>query len=121
MSSTRSIRRFGSERRLDLVFRALAGRPRRQILARLAQGPATISELARPLRMSLPAVSRHVLVLERAGLLIRAIDGRVHHCTLGHTPFQEMNAWLAFYRPYWEGTLDALARYAESETHGEPR
>ncbi|MEM9193575.1 MAG: metalloregulator ArsR/SmtB family transcription factor [Myxococcota bacterium] len=100
-----------AEDQLDLVFRALGDRTRRAILARLATEPANITELAEPFSMSLPAVSKHLRVLERAGLIARAIDGRVHRCSLNPKPLESAEGWIADYRGFWEGTLDALAEY----------
>jgi DNA-binding transcriptional ArsR family regulator len=102
------------EDRLDAVFHALADRTRRGLLARLAKEPAMITELAKPFAMSLPAVSRHIRVLEGAGLVIRAVDGRVHQCSLRLTPFRTIDSWLDHYRQFWDGNLEALARYAET-------
>jgi DNA-binding transcriptional ArsR family regulator len=99
--------------RLDLVFKALGDRTRRALLARLAAKPQMITELAEPFAMSLPAVSRHVRVLEFAGLVTRAIDGRVHQCTLAAAPFEAADAWLHRYRRFWTGQLDSLARFVE--------
>ena len=101
--------------RLDLVFHALADRTRRALLARLAQGPAGVTELAEPFAMSLPAVSKHLKVLERARLVARAVDGRVHRCSLAAEPLQEVERWLDHYRSFWEDTLHALARYVEQD------
>jgi DNA-binding transcriptional ArsR family regulator len=101
------------EGRLDLIFRALGDQTRRALLARLVERPAMVTELAQPFAMSLPAVSRHIRVLERAGLVARAIDGRVHHCSLSATPLKDVEKWLSQYRRFWEGTLDSLARYVE--------
>src|SRR5712692_11887871 len=99
-----------SNDRLDLVFRALGDRTRRALLARLAAKPAMVTELARPFDMSLPAVSRHIRVLERARLVVRHVDGRVHHCSLDLAPLKTVEAWLSHYRHFWEGQLEALAR-----------
>ena len=101
--------------RLDLVFRALSDRTRRAILARLAQGPAMVKELAEPFDMTLPAVSKHLKVLERANLVDRTVDGRVHHCALRAAPLQEIEQWLEHYRVFWDDTLEALARYVEHD------
>lgn len=103
------------ETRLDQLFHALGHRTRRALLARLARRPATVTELARPFAMSLPAVSRHIRVLERARLVRRTIDGRVHHCAPNFVPLHTVEAWLGRYRRFWEGQLTALARYAEDE------
>lgn len=104
----------GRDTALDRVFGALSNGTRRRMLQRLAQGPASISELAQPFAMSLPAVSSHIRVLEAAGLLTRRRDGRVQHCTLEAAPLGDVAALVASYRGYWEDTLEALARYAEA-------
>lgn len=85
------------------------------MLARLATGPVNVTELAQPFDMSLPAVSKHLKVLERAGLVQRAIDGRVHHCSLDAGPLLGIERWLEHYRRFWEGNLDSLAQYLEEE------
>jgi DNA-binding transcriptional ArsR family regulator len=113
MLSRRKVARSSPEARLDLVFRALGDRTRRALLASLACGPAMITELAEPFRMSLPAVSRHIRVLERARLVKRTVDGRVHRCALRAEPLRHAERWILPYRLFWEGTLDALARYVE--------
>ena len=104
--------------RLDEVFHALGDRTRRRLLARLARSAATIGELAAPFDMSLPAVSKHIRVLERAGLVVRAIEGRVHTCALEGDHLRDAAAWLERYRAFWDDTLAALAEFAE--TRGEP-
>jgi DNA-binding transcriptional ArsR family regulator len=78
-----------------------------------------VTELAQPFAMSLPAVSRHIRVLEKAGLVARAIDGRVHHCSLSAAPFKGVEKWLSQYRRFWEGTLDSLARYVGDDSEKE--
>jgi DNA-binding transcriptional ArsR family regulator len=105
-----------SEGQLDLVFRALGDPTRRALLARLAERPAMVTELAQPFAISLPAVSRHIRVLERAGLVARTVDGRVHHCSLSATPLKDVEKWLHQYRRFWEGTLESLARYVEGDS-----
>ncbi|HYM26652.1 MAG TPA: metalloregulator ArsR/SmtB family transcription factor [Steroidobacteraceae bacterium] len=95
------------------MFHALGDRTRRALLTRLTRTPAMITELARPFAMSLPAVSRHVRVLEQAGLIVRTVDGRVHRCTLNAAPLGSAAMWLRHYRRFWEGNLDSLARYVE--------
>jgi DNA-binding transcriptional ArsR family regulator len=100
---------------LDATFGALADPTRRAILARLALGEATVTELAKPFDVSLPAVSKHLRVLESAGLLRREIDGRIHRCSLAPAPMKDAAAWIATYRAFWEAQLDALANYLESE------
>ena len=97
--------------RLDLVFGALADRTRRQLLAQLAGGPASITQLAAPHDMSLPGVSKHLRVLEHAGLIRRTVDGRVHHCMLDAATMRTADEWIAGYRAFWDHTLDALADY----------
>jgi len=114
--SMEKARGAGGERQLDLIFRALGDRTRRRLLARLAQKPAMITELAEPFAMSLPAVSRHIRVLERAGLVTREVDGRVHQCSLSATPLESAEKWLRQYERFWEGTLDSLARYVEEDS-----
>ncbi len=100
-----------AERRLDLIFSALSDGTRRALLARLSQGPAIVSELAEPFDMTRMAVSKHLRVLERAHLIARSIDGRVHRCALSATPLRDVQHWLDYYRKFWEGTLDSLAQY----------
>lgn len=104
------------EARLDRVFRALGDTTRRRILQRLADGSARISELAAPFDMSLPAIGKHIRVLERAGLVEREIDGRVHHCSLSPVPLRDVNRWMAQYQRFWDENLAALARHFESSS-----
>lgn len=101
--------RAADEDQLDRLFRALGDRTRRKLLQRLAGGPSTISELARPFEMSLPAVSKHVRVLERAGLVRRRVRGRTHHCWLTAAPLADAESWMAYYRRFWDETLDGLS------------
>ena len=103
------------EDRLDLIFKALGDRSRRAILRRLTKGPCTVKALAEPLEMSLPAVSKHLKVLETAGLLQRRVDGRVHHCSLDAEGLREADVWLKTYRAFWDDTLDALAAFVEDK------
>jgi DNA-binding transcriptional ArsR family regulator len=99
---------------LDSTFAALSDATRRGILARLAQqGETSVSDLAAPYRMSLPAVSKHLSVLERAGLVSRQKDGRVHRCRLRAEPMKDAAAWIEHYRQFWEAQLESLARYLE--------
>ncbi len=100
---------------LDLVFGAVADPTRRAILSSLRKGPASITILAEPFDMSFAAVSKHVLVLERAGLVRREIVGREHHCHLAPEPLEEASGWLERYRDFWESRLEALeARVLEA-------
>jgi DNA-binding transcriptional ArsR family regulator len=95
------------------VFHALAHEVRRDMLARLAYSNLTIGELAEPLSLSLAAASKHVLVLEKAGLIHRNVTGRRHVCRLEAGPLAAANEWLRFYEQYWNerlGALDALVR-----------
>jgi DNA-binding transcriptional ArsR family regulator len=96
---------------LDRTFGALADPTRRRILAQLAKGEECVTELARPHAMSLAAVSKHLIVLEKAGLVKRRRDGRVHSLRLETKPMQEAQAWLNRYREFWEGNLDRFADY----------
>ena len=73
-----------------------------------------VTELAAPFAMSLPAVSRHIRVLEQAGLVVRTINGRVHQCALDAAPLETADAWLLRYRRFWTGQLNALARYVDA-------
>lgn len=102
-----------SDTHLDATFHALADPTRRGILAQLALGEASVGELAAPYDMSLPAISKHLKVLENAGFLIREKDGRVHRCRLESAPMKEAADWIDQYRRFWEGQLDRLADYLE--------
>lgn len=99
---------------LDLVFAALANQTRRALLARLGEAPAKITDLATPYVMSLPGVSKHLRVLEKAGLVQRDIEGRVHRCSLDTAPLRKAERWLEHYRTFWNETLEALAKHVES-------
>jgi len=94
---------------------ALADTTRRGMLARLSRGPATVGELGQPFDISKPAVTKHVKVLERAGLIERRRDGRVHHCTLNQKPMQEAEEWIERHRKFWKASLDRLADYFEKQ------
>lgn len=96
---------------LDATFMALADPTRRAILARLAEGEATVSELAEPFEISQPAISKHLKVLERAGLIIKGRNGQTRPCRLEPEPLLEATHWIERYRAIWEsnfGRLDAL-------------
>ena len=97
--------------RLSATFGALADPTRRAILARLAKGPATVTELARPFDMSLPAVSKHLKVLERAGLIERGREAQWRPCQLRARPLEEAADWVERYRSLWEERLDRLDEY----------
>ncbi len=100
---------------LDHTFAALADPTRRAILARLASGEASVGELARPFHISLPAISRHLKVLEQSGLIIRRREGKERRCRLDPRPLQEAADFLAFYREFWSQSLDRLARHLEKQ------
>jgi DNA-binding transcriptional ArsR family regulator len=102
---------------LDLTFSALADPTRRAILARLAEGDATVGELAEPFDMSRPAISKHLRVLEHAGLVQRTRDGRLSRCGLDAQPMQDAARWVERYRTFWEGQLDSLSRFLEQDNH----
>jgi DNA-binding transcriptional ArsR family regulator len=93
---------------LDVTFAALADPTRRAILARLALGDASVTELAEPFEMSQPAISKHLKVLERAGLISRGRDAQRRPCRLEAQPLAEANEWLENYRRFWEGSFQRL-------------
>src|SRR4030095_16767959 len=98
---------------LNRTFAALADPTRRRILAHLARGDKCVTHLARPHAMSLPAVSKHLRVLEKAGLLRRRRYGRVHEMQLEARPLKQAAQWVEEYRRFWEGSLDRLADFLE--------
>jgi len=96
---------------LDRTLAALADPTRRAIIERLRHGEARVTELAEPFNMSLNAISKHLQVLERAGLMRRTVRGREHHCALQGAPMREVTAWIERYRLFWEEQLDSLEEY----------
>ena len=112
--------------RLDSVFHALGDATRRQMLAQLASGEHTVSQLAEPFAMSLAAASKHIKALEAAGLVKRDVRGRTHVCTLNPGPLANAHQWLAFYEIFWTSRLDALEALlkaddaAKSKTNSKP-
>jgi len=96
---------------LDQTFAALANSTRRAILARLAKGEATVNELAEPFNMSLPAISKHIKVLERAGLITQGQKAQYRPCTIDATPLHEISKWTDQYRHIWEERFDQLDDY----------
>jgi DNA-binding transcriptional ArsR family regulator len=104
-----------SSRTLNRTFAALADPTRRRILAHLARGDKCVTHLAKPHAMSLPAVSKHLRVLEKAGLLRRRRYGRVHEMRLDAKPLREAAQWVEEYRKFWQGSLDRLAEYLGKE------
>ena len=101
--------------KLDRLFTALADPTRRAILRRLTVGEATVGELAKPFAMSRPAISKHLNVLERAGVVRRKADGRVNRCRFDGTSLLDAYAWMEHYRQFWVNQLDALTLYLEKE------
>ncbi len=96
---------------LDVVFGAVADSTRRSILDRLRDGTLTVTELAEPYVMSLNAVSKHIKMLERAGLIRREIRGREHFCRLEAGRFEEAMNWMSYYTRFWSDRMDALERH----------
>ena len=110
-----------SSRVLNRTFAALADPTRRRILAHLARGDKCVTHLAKPHAMSLPAVSKHLRVLEKAGLLRRRRYGRVHEMRLDARPLRQAAQWVDEYRKFWQGSLDRLAEYLENENQKKTR
>src|SRR5262245_21560250 len=107
---------------LSLTLSALADPTRRAILARLAQGDATVNELAAPFAISLPAISRHLKVLETAQLIAREREGQFQRCRLSPRGLRDAAEWLEFYRNFWSESLDRLEAHLKQETqHGKRR
>src|SRR3954454_19893064 len=100
-----------NEDRLDETFAALANSTRRAILARLAEGAATVNELAEPFEMTLPAISKHIKVLERAGLVVRGQQAQFRPCALDAAPLEAVSTWAEQYRSVWEDRFDRMADY----------
>src|SRR5712664_1826179 len=98
---------------LSVTFFALADPTRRAILARLAQGEASGTELAQPFSISVPAISKHLRVLEHADLILHRKDGRTHRFRLAARPLKEAATWLEHYRHFWEAQLDSLDTYLQ--------
>jgi DNA-binding transcriptional ArsR family regulator len=103
---------------VDRTFHALAHPVRRAVVARLADRDASITEIAGWFKLSLNGVSKHVKVLEGAGLVTRTIAGRTHSIALQPEGLREAGEWIAYYRPFWERRLDALERLLESQQDG---
>jgi len=100
---------------LDLTFAALSDPTRRAILSRLARGEASVGDLAKPFRMSLPAVSKHLKVLQRAGLVVQSREAQWRPCRLEAKPLKDVADWVEHYRTYWEHSFDELDRYLQKE------
>ncbi|MGX1309434.1 DNA-binding transcriptional ArsR family regulator [Amorphus suaedae] len=105
---------------LDTVFHALGDATRRRMLRALADGERTVGQLAEPFAISLAAASKHIKVLEKAGLIRREVRGRTHHCRLEPGPLASATEWLSFYEHFWTGRLDALDRLLREEDAGRP-
>lgn len=99
------------EHRLSETFAALANSTRRAILNRLAQGQASVTDLAEPFEMTLPAISKHIKVLERAGLIMRSRRAQYRLCALDASPLQQVSTWAEQYRPVWEASFDRMDGY----------
>src|ERR1700685_566627 len=109
------------QKNLDATFKALADPTRRAILENPARGQASVSQLAAPHRMSLPAVMKHLRVLESAGLLQHRKQGRSRHCRLSARPLQQAESWLSRYRVFWNRQFDSLERYLQTDgLHEQP-
>jgi DNA-binding transcriptional ArsR family regulator len=104
------------EDRLSETFAALASSTRRSILARLAEGGATVNELAEPFELTLPAVSKHIKVLERAGLIRRGQHAQYRPCALDAAPLEAVATWAEQYRPVWEARFDRMDDYLATLT-----
>lgn len=98
-------------RQLDMTFAALADPTRRAILGRLAKGEMTVNQLAEPFRMSLPGVSKHLKVLEKAGLIVRGREAQWRPCRLNAAPLRDASKWIEAYRRFWEESFDRLDEY----------
>ncbi|WDR05402.1 metalloregulator ArsR/SmtB family transcription factor [Devosia rhodophyticola] len=106
--------------RLDIIFQALANRTRRALVARLAQGAAKVTDLAAPFEMSLAAISKHLLVLENAGMVDRSVQGRVHICALNTGALASADQWLDTYKAFWDDKLENFAQFVETENAQPP-
>src|SRR6478735_7884744 len=102
-----------TEDRLDATFAALANPTRRAMLGRLAHGEATVNELAEPFNLSLPAISKHLKVLEKAGLVVRGQQAQYRPRSLDPGPLEEVSSWAEQYRPAWEARLDRMDTYLQ--------
>jgi DNA-binding transcriptional ArsR family regulator len=112
--------------KLSQTLSALADPTRRAILARLSQGEATVNDLAEPFDISLPAVSRHLKVLEAAGLISRGREAQWRPCHLETAPLKEVDGWLAEYRRFWDGSFDRMGAYLrliqhKTDNQGDPQ
>ena len=106
--------------RLNETFAALADPTRRAILARLALGETSVTELAKPFEMSMPAVSKHLKVLERAGLILRSREAQWRPCRLDAGPLKDAASWIEDFRRFWSSHVDALERYLDRMNQPKP-
>ena len=104
-----------SVQNLDDVFAALSSPIRRGMLEQLSHGWATVGELSAPYDVSAPAISKHLRLLEKAGLIERQVVGRVHYCRLVADPMEDAAAWFDFYSQFWRGQFDSLAEFLSRE------
>lgn len=109
--------RVATADRLDVTFAALANSTRRAILARLADGEANVNQLAEPFQLSLPAISKHIKVLERAGLVVRGQHAQYRPCSIDPLPLEEVSVWAEQYRPVWEARFDRMDTYVQQLQH----
>lgn len=107
------------DERLDAIFHALSNRTRRRLLADLSERPARVNELARPYDMSVNAISKHLFVLEKAGLLERRQEGGAQACVLSPSALADADAWISHYRRYWTSQLQGFARFVEGKESDE--
>lgn len=105
---------------LSATLSALADPTRRAILARLTEGEATVNQIAEPFDISLPAISRHLKVLEAAGLISRGREAQWRPCRLEAGPLKDLDGWLGQYRRFWEGSFDKMDAYLAKLTKGDP-
>lgn len=110
----RSIPTVGEDDPLDDIFAALSDPTRRGIIGQLRQGPSSVTKLGAPFAMSAPAISKHLAVLERCGLIVRWKAGRVHYCRLVADPLAQAGQWIEQHRAFWERQLEALADYLDA-------
>ena len=118
-STRATVNRMVKYSTLDRTFAALSDPTRREILQRLASGPATISQLAHPFDISLPGLLKHVRILEDAHLVITEKKGRTRHCRLGAEELHDAAQWIETYRHRWEGRLDRLGAYVQNQQGGQ--
>lgn len=102
---------YSNEQQLNYIFSALSDPTRRQMLTTLSEGEVSVSELSKPFGITKSAITKHLKILERAGLLKRTIDGRIHRCRLKPEPLETVSEWVKFYEHFWNEKLDALDEF----------